>query len=880
FDEISDERRHMLMREVAEGALPAEETDQFMSFMFGATAEYDLETKADEKAWAHALSATLARNNCLDEEERKKTQTRVEDVLKLDGGKELLFRHNISAPMRNWALNNLAASPADPLKRPWDPAKLEEGWESNVVGKAFAKDSVKQAREQFPTPVSFSLSSQKGALANTFGQAFGLEPTNLPPENETAAQRDKRLSAQMNHAYYDVEEPPVSNFFGFIKEEKIDPAQITPIPITFMSNELGTAVFKVIRLETPKGPRFFDHRNNRFDSARDWEEMNKLPPGKVTYPEGLELGNKLKSKITPADTTEAWIWDKLDTAAMIAGTIAGVAVIIGTGGAAAPIVAGVAAAYGGTRAGMALNEKDNLGHDVTDLSDPEIRGLWLDAGSSVLSIGAIGGGLRAAQLAAKGGKMSHVGASIVAGMTVTGNLVDAFAMGDSIRTLSKTWDKMTPEQQTKALLSLSFQFGMNAASNKSGGGRYIDGFDFKATRNTLEFGTPFDVKPLKNDPDLAPGQVAVKYDPPTEKNPYPSNFRIVYNGDKPPSRAQIDLHSRTANAMAASVSLQKKYKDLVPRGKKPKAGSAAWEASFELTKIQSETKQVADKLAQGDLDSDTRAQLLARLDELNASLILERQRYEEWAKLAQTKEGKSLVASPTAGEDQRKAIGWPEAPKPSREGKPDYAWVPDPSGKPRLKPLHDDVPPCRYDEGTGQFVYKINRGWKGEEPRDTNWNWYANNPEPNARYEYENGYTYSTDKKGRTTTVEAKLTDDPWDRHQTKQSEIGNRGVEGNPQETYDGGHLIPRELGGPPGELNVVPMQSYLNQHGEWRGLERTWGRAVRAGKDVQVKIEVEYYSSGNAARRKTPKRFIVTTTIDGVAQEPKFIKNSRTGK
>mgnify|MGYP000149154465 CR=1 FL=1 len=74
-----------------------------------------------------------------------------------------------------------------------------------------------------------------------------------------------------------------------------------------------------------------------------------------------------------------------------------------------------------------LMEKDDLGHDTMDLSDPEVRALWLELGSSALSIGALGGGMRATSLIAKGTRMSKVGANVVAGMTVAGNLTDAVA---------------------------------------------------------------------------------------------------------------------------------------------------------------------------------------------------------------------------------------------------------------------------------------------------------------------------------------------------------------------------------------------------------------------------------------------------------------------
>ena len=219
-------------------------------------------------------------------------------------------------------------------------------------------------------------------------------------------------------------------------------------------------------------------------------------------------------------------------------------------------------------------------------------------------------------------------------------------------------------------------------------------------------------------------------------------------------------------------------------------------------------------------------------------------------------------------------------PDPTLEGA-NYAWVADPSGQLRLAPANDDLPPCRYDEETGQFVFQLNRGWTTDTEAD--FNWFANNPLPNARYEYENGYTYETDENGRTTRVSAILQDDPWDRDLTVQREAGHVGVRGTPEgrtDRYDGGHLIPRELGGPPGKLNLVPMQSTLNRTGEWRQMERLWRDLVQAGHEVDVEIEVTYFARGNEDRRNTPKSFRVALYVNDELEDLVVVKNTSTGK
>ncbi len=238
------------------------------------------------------------------------------------------------------------------------------------------------------------------------------------------------------------------------------------------------------------------------------------------------------------------------------------------------------------------------------------------------------------------------------------------------------------------------------------------------------------------------------------------------------------------------------------------------------------------------------------------------------------REGAAWAVGTGDGAEAARALGWPDPPSPSKDGGVDYLWVTGEDGAPVLQPVDETVPPARWDAADGMFVFEIERGTKG------NWNWFANNPQPNARYEYENGHTYETDENGHTEHVEATIDIDPWVRDKRRQAEFGNIGDAAYPGETYDGGHLIAREFGGSAGRLNVVPMQSYLNQQGAWRKLEQQWKAQIEAGKDVKVNIEVRYPSSGNADQLATPEEFVVTSIIDGKPGPRRRIKNTRSGK
>lgn len=867
FDELSPERRNAVLAHAGSGAMPPADVDTMVSYMFGAADSDDVDTPDEAVAMSGALAHMLGNEADLSGRQERRLKHRLIDVVSSDGGQELLFDRSINPVLRNWALTQFAPDPDNEGRPVLRAADVAKGWESGKIANAYGSRALNMAKEQYPEPLGLD-PNDKAPTSNQLGQLMNLPMTSPPPADETAEAREARLAAEDDHAYYDTSKKPMSSILEHLQDASTCPALVTPIPVTVTSEEFGAAVFRVLRVEGPMGPFFLDNKGNKFRDVVHWKEENKLPVGTMSYPYDLVLGNHAVAEATPRSHWTEQALDIADQAALAAGIVAGIAVVAGTGGAAAPAVAAAAAAYSTYRAGSALAEKDDLGHDIWDPGDAEIRGLWLDAASSALSVGAVGGGIRAARLAANGAKMSRAGANIVAGMQVAGNVTDAVAMGDSITMLSVNWAKMDEAQKAQALLSLSMQFGMGAAGRAKGGGSIADDFSFKRTRNTLEHGSPFD---LEMSTDVPEGTVAVKYGRDADGNPTGKDFKIVYNSDHPPSREMIELHGRAASSMEASMSLRQKMLDFIGGRDAPPPGSGAWEALEELKKFQDETHGIIKKLNGPDVDAAERVQLEARIDEINAAIIAERMRLDDFQK-----PGRGYVAATQTGADQAKKLKYPDPPDPGGTGKPEYIWVAG-NPEPRLRALHDDLPPCRWDKTSKEFVYEVNRGWSSD--GETDFNWYANNPQPNARYEYENGATYKTDAEGRTRTVKARLQDDPWDRHAAKQRAIGRIGKEGNPGESYDGGHLIPRELGGAPGALNVVPMQSYLNQHGKWRDIEKGWGKAVRAGKDVEIEVEVVYYSSGNKARRATPKEFIVKTVIDGKAQKPRIIKNTSSG-
>lgn len=75
-----------------------------------------------------------------------------------------------------------------------------------------------------------------------------------------------------------------------------------------------------------------------------------------------------------------------------------------------------------------------------------------------------------------------------------------------------------------------------------------------------------------------------------------------------------------------------------------------------------------------------------------------------------------------------------------------------------------------------------------------------------------------------------------------------------------EGGHLIASSLGGTGDKINLVPQAATLNRQ-DWRDMERYLAGELKAGKTVNVKIDVGYPANG-AGR---PNLFVVEATING---------------
>ncbi|AQR69208.1 hypothetical protein BZG29_13300 [Janthinobacterium sp. LM6] len=163
--------------------------------------------------------------------------------------------------------------------------------------------------------------------------------------------------------------------------------------------------------------------------------------------------------------------------------------------------------------------------------------------------------------------------------------------------------------------------------------------------------------------------------------------------------------------------------------------------------------------------------------------------------------------------------------------------------------------PNRNLEIDAKPVKEIESGKKGE------WNKELNKPQPNTVYVVDSNHTYRTDEFSRVVHVEGELTLNKHDRNGYQQCKAGKCGVAGD-----EGGHLIGAQFDGAGEKINLVPMNSSLNQ-GQWKAMEQTWAVALKDGKKVSVDIRPTYV--GADAR---PTSFMVEYKVNNVRYEVIF--------
>ena len=352
FAPPSEDRRNAILLAVANGALPDEAAQMFMERMFASTSRYDISpfdtmlgtvldydvtTEKEQNAMAALLAGRANGQNGTIDGSAEKTKSHFKKIMASPGGREVLFSTSIDTEFRKWALERMTPDPYDPDDPAWTAEQMSEGWESNVVCKAFGATALEQAKQQAEErQLSIDPSKAPGSATNLIGQLLGKKPDNLPDEDETTAERKAREAAGFEHSMYDDDEEPISSYIEHVIGEKgkpLPPAEIIVIPVTLINRQEGPASFKVLRIEREnEAPFFMDDKGGRYNTWTNWRDKNELPPGKITFPNELDLSKPLITAETPAGSSGNRILSGVDKVAMAAGAVAGVVVVVGSGG--------------------------------------------------------------------------------------------------------------------------------------------------------------------------------------------------------------------------------------------------------------------------------------------------------------------------------------------------------------------------------------------------------------------------------------------------------------------------------------------------------------------------------------------------------------------
>lgn len=802
------EQRALLQAAAQPGVDPVA-ADRVVTSMFMHTKEGTMMAPATRRAMADALAAIRQPGTTqADAAARQELADKIDGILATSGGRNLLFGEKVHPQLRAWAFEQVATEDG------WNAETLRNGWVSDVVSRDYAKPVLERYAARGTEPQTLS----GEALRNVVAQGLGLQPDILPSENETPAARKQRLAAGLDHKYYS-DNPQLKAVVDRITALGGDEATITVLPVTVTSEEFGAATFPVFKVEGKgeghEGTTYFvDHQGLKYDSLEAWETENRLPKGRMTYFEGMQLDGKMTDPKNTPQVVDTF-WERAgvvgDYAAIGVGVAAGVAIVVGTGGTAALVAAGGAGLYTAGRSGAALHDDHQRGIDITDLSNPAVRSKWLDVAAGTLSLGAIGAGMKVANASKSGLQVSQTLARTTAGLQIAANTADAAAVTNQGIHLAQNWDNLSNGERAAGLLNIAFWGGMTAASTRSTGAPLQDAYSFGRLQNHILYGSPY---PVRQTGDLMPGQVRVAYD--TGPNGRATNIRIETGGNVDP--ANLALHSRIARQMEASGGLQDRLANYMSGDRHFEVGSAGWEAKLEIDKIGREAQALTRELNSGNLTAARKAEIEVRLTELETATAREMDRLAHFDQM-----GEGWVASPKTGAEQAEAKRWEPAP----EG---YRWVAGPNDTPHLarknaaesKPLYYDPSTRTFHEVEGNVSKPMERVGHGK-----------------------NEATWYHDDKGNLTRVRANLSEYYTHAGRSAEELAAQTQIRAQGQPGDHAGHALGHRFVLDQGSQNMFPQDANFNTSA-YKTFENEVADWISVGAEVRVDMTFSNRSNG----------------------------------
>ncbi|RMC34929.1 DUF4781 domain-containing protein [Paracoccus alkanivorans] len=619
------------------GSVPADQAERMTTALFMFEDGSGISSTSGRAGFAAAIAnARRPGESAADPLARDQITDNLTDVLEDGDANHMIFDQEIPPEQRLWALDRAAGD-----GRRQTEGFMHGGWENEDVSRAYANEVTKAYRGRGAVPQNLS----GEALRNIIGQAMGIQPDQLP-QGELS---EEFLARGLDNTFYSHGEQnaALDRVADRITELGGEQAQVSVVPVTITSSDEGAAAVPVFRVETGEGVKFVDHTGRSYSDLEDWEQNNTLPDGKMTYAKGLDLSSQdLTHRNTPGvvDSFAEGFGRVVDGVAIAAGAVAGVAIVAGSGGTAAPLVAAGAGLWMAGRAGQNLHDMQQHGQDIGDLSDPGVRGAWLEVAAGALSVGAIGGALR---LGSAGARVSPGLARSISGVGMAAEGADMLALADQSIQLGQNWNELSGAERAGALLNIAFWGGMAGASHMAG--RTASGTsgqgDFAALDLRIRSGGaglaqqdfPLDVSV----PGLAPGEMRVAYD---MQKGRATNIRIQ-SGSAEPDAAQLELHMRVAAQMEEAGGLRSRLGGLLGGRNDPPVGSDAWEARLEIDKIATEAEQLAKDAGAANTLAE-RQRIATRQRELDQALTRETLRLD-----AAATDGQGFVAAPRSLDD-------------------------------------------------------------------------------------------------------------------------------------------------------------------------------------------------------------------------------------
>jgi hypothetical protein len=417
--------------------------------------------------------------------------TRLGDILSTDQGRQLLTNDNLTLSQR---LANL------------DLVKSKPDWNAKFLSQKGSVYDIPAVSLALAAPTARQYESMRGDtpqtltgtnLDNTVGFAMGLPPGNIPA-NESPAQQAarERAVAKGNYSYYsgDPANKYVKPVVDAIRSVGGSNARVTVLPVQFASPNTGPVQLPLFRVQDKATgqDKFVDNEGRIYSSFEDWKNNNKLPAGNMTYPANGHLSSKveLETKDTPATPDTAWkkIKNGLNDAALVGGTIAGGAIILGSDGILAPVVLGAASAWTTYQSISALNDRADHGQSINPLTDPGARAAWLAIGANGLNLATLGATGLAGRAVEAGSDLALPAATAASWLRVGTSTLDTAAAANAGYTLWANWSKLSAGDRAQLALSAGFWGVSTFAGGRLSGTSPTEAFNAGAVRDQIVYG--------------------------------------------------------------------------------------------------------------------------------------------------------------------------------------------------------------------------------------------------------------------------------------------------------------------------------------------------------------------------------------------------------